>query len=81
MRAWIAAMLTATLLTGCASTRSQTIYEKAGVGEEQKRADEAQCTTAAVDNADQRGAAFLNVDRDVVDRCMRARGYRVSAPK
>jgi len=49
MRAWIAAMLTAALLAGCASARSQAIYEKAGVGEEQKRADEAQCTTAALD--------------------------------
>lgn len=81
MRAWIAATLTAVLLAGCASTRSPVIYEKAGVAEEQKRADEAQCTTAAVDNAGQRGAAFLNVDRDVVDRCMRARGYTVTSPK
>jgi hypothetical protein len=48
------------------------------VAEEQMRADEAACTRAALDTAEQRGAAFLSVDRDTVMDCMRARGYRIS---
>lgn len=81
MRALAAAFVIVGLVGGCAAPRGKTVYEKAGVAAEQKRQDEAQCTRAAIDNADQRGAAFLAVDRDAVDRCMRARGYIVTAPK
>jgi len=79
MRFITAAIVTAILLGGCASTRDRMFYEKPGVSEEEMRADEAACTRAALDTAGQRGAAFLSVDRDTVIDCMRARGYRVSA--
>jgi hypothetical protein len=81
MRLVIAAAVAAALLGGCASPRGATVYEKAGVGAEQKKTDESQCTQAALDTAGQRGAAYLAVDRDVVDRCMRDRGYRTAAPR
>ena len=44
----------------------------------QKRADEAAFTLAAFDTAGQHGAAILYVDRDTVNDCLPARGYRVS---
>jgi hypothetical protein len=72
------AIVTAIMIGGCASVRDAMVDEKPGVSEEQKRADEAACTRAALDTAEQRGAAYLAVDRDTVNNCMRARGYRVS---
>jgi hypothetical protein len=67
---------------GCVSPRGKTVYEKPGVTVEQKQADEAQCTQASLDNpSGPRGSAYLAVDRDAVDRCMQARGYRVTATK
>jgi hypothetical protein len=76
-----AVVLAVALLGGCASARGPAIYEKAGVSAEQKKADEAHCTQAALDSAGPRAAAPLAVDRDAVERCMRARGYRVATPK
>ena len=81
MRALTVAVLAVALVGGCASARGKMVYEKPGVTEEQKRADEAECTRAAIDTADQRGAVFLAVDRDVVDRCMQARSYRGTMSK
>jgi outer membrane murein-binding lipoprotein Lpp len=81
VRIVVAAIVTAALLGGCASPRGKTAYEKAGAGEEQKKIDEAQCAQAALDTAGPRAAAYLAVDRDAVDRCMQARGYRVTAPR
>jgi uncharacterized lipoprotein YajG len=81
VRIMLTVVLAAAVVGGCASASSTAIYEKPGVAEEQKRVDQAACARAAIDNADQRGAAYLAVDRDVVDRCMVARGYRVTAPK
>ena len=81
MRTRLAAVVLVVLLGGCASAQRDSIYEKAGVTEDQKRADDAACTRAAIDNAGQRSAAYLAVDRDVVQRCMQARGYRIVAPK
>jgi hypothetical protein len=78
MRMMTMTIVTAILLGGCASARDMMFYEKPGVSEEQMRADEAACTRAALNNAGQRGAAFLSVDRDTVMDCMRARGYRIS---
>jgi hypothetical protein len=75
MRA-ITVVVMAALLGGCGST-SKTVYEKAGVGDEQVRRDEAQCVQISLDTSGTRGAAYLSVDRDEVDRCMRARGYTV----
>jgi hypothetical protein len=64
------------------SPRGKTVYEKPGVPDAQKQADEGQCTKAAVNAAEgPRGSAFLAVDREAVDRCMQARGYRVTAPR
>ena len=75
-RTVVVAVVVAALLGGCGST-SKTVYQKAGVGDEQVRRDEAQCAQASLDTAGARGAAYLSVDRDEVDRCMRARGYTV----
>ena len=77
----MAAVLAAALLVGCASAGGKAVYEKPGASGDQQRADEAACTRAAIDNAGQRGAAYLAVDRDVVAGCMQARGYLVKAPK
>jgi hypothetical protein len=74
-------VMAAVLLWGCSSTRAPVTYEKAGVSEEQKKADEARCTQVALDTAGPRAAAPLAVDRDAVDRCMRSLGYRVATPK
>ena len=74
-------VLAVALFAGCASARGPAVYEKAGVSVEQKKGDEAQCTQAALNTAGPRAAAPLAVDRDVVERCMRARGYRVASPK
>jgi hypothetical protein len=71
----------ATILGACGSARGPAVYERAGVSAEQKKADEAQCTKVALDTAGPRAAAPLAVDRDAVERCMRARGYRVATPK
>jgi hypothetical protein len=81
LRVVIALAAAVTMLGGCGSTRGPAVYEKAGVSAEQKKADEARCTQAALDTAGPRAAAPLAVDRDVVDRCMRSLGYRVAAPK
>jgi len=82
MRLLVVAVMTAVLAGGCVSARGKTVYEKSGVTLEQKQADEAQCTQASLDNpSGPRGSAFLAVDRDAVDRCMQARGYRVTATK
>ena len=83
-RRWIVlgAVMAAALAGGCASTRGKTLYEKSGVTDAQRQVDESDCTKAALDVAGgPRGSAFLAVDRDVVDRCMQARGYRITAPK
>ncbi|HKA59998.1 MAG TPA: hypothetical protein VKD28_15360 [Gemmatimonadales bacterium] len=77
MRIITTAIMTAIVIGGCASVRDTMVYEKPGVSEEQKRADEAVCTLAALDTAGQHGAAILYVDRDTVTDCMRARGYQV----
>jgi PBP1b-binding outer membrane lipoprotein LpoB len=77
MRIITAAVVTAIFIGGCAAARDTMVYEKPGVSEEQKRQDEAACTLAALDTAAQHGAAFLYVDRDTVNDCMRARGYKV----
>jgi hypothetical protein len=81
MRVITTLVLTAILVGGCASARDSAVYEKAGVDGQQKRADAAACTRAALDTAGQRGATFLAVDRDTVDDCMRARGYTVATRK
>lgn len=80
-RGAIALAAAVTMCAACGSARGPAAYEKAGVSAEQKKADEARCTQAALDTAGPRAAAPLAVDRDVVDRCMRSLGYRVSAPK
>ena len=78
----LAAVMAMVSVGGCASPRGKTVYEKPGVAETQKQADEAQCTKTAIDAAEgPRGSAFLAVDRDAVDQCMQARGYRVTAPR
>jgi hypothetical protein len=81
MRMITTLVFTAVLIGGCASARDTAVYEKAGVDGAQKRADAAACTRAALDTAGPRGAAFLAVDRDTVDDCMRARGYTVATQK
>ena len=81
MRVLLATLVLATAVGACASARGTTVYDKAGVTAADKKTDEAQCTQAALDTAGPRPAAYLAVDRDVVDRCMATRGYRVSAPK
>jgi len=78
MRMITTAVVAGMILGGCASGRHAMFYDKPGVSEEEMRADEAACTRAALNNADQRGAAFLSVDQDTVMACMRARGYRIS---
>jgi len=69
------AVLVVALLGGCATTTRKTIYVKPGASDEQKKKDEAECVQAAIDTAGPRAAAFIAVDRDTVDRCMRQRGY------
>ena len=64
MRIITTLVLSAVLVGGCASARDTAIYEKAGVDGQQKRADAAACTRAALDTAGPRGAAFIAVDRD-----------------
>jgi len=82
MRSLVAAAVAALLVGGCVSARGKTVYEKTGVTAEQKKADEGQCAKTAIDAAEgPRGSAYLAVDRDAVDRCMQARGYRVTAPR
>jgi len=78
MRMVTTAVVIAMILGGCGSARHMMFYDKPGVSEEQMRADESACTRAALNNAGQRGAAFLSVDEDTVIECMRARGYRLS---
>jgi len=73
--------MVAALLGGCVSPRGKTLYLKAGVSDDQKKKDEAQCVQVALDMAGPRGSPFLAVDRDVVDRCMRDRGYSATVPK
>jgi len=75
MRRLITAVLVVAVLGGCATTTRKTIYAKPGVSEEQKKKDETECIQAAIDTAGPRAAAFIAVDRDTVDRCMRQRGY------
>lgn len=74
-RALVAAAVVAALLGGCATTTRKTVYVKPSISEEQKKKDEAECIQAAIDTAGPRGAAFIAVDREAVDRCMRQRGY------
>jgi len=75
MRRLATAVLVVALLGGCVTTTRKTIYAKPGVGEEQKKKDEAECVQTAIDTAGPRAAAFIAIDRDTVDRCMRQRGY------
>ena len=75
MRILIAAVTVAALLGGCATATGKMVYMKPGIGEEQKKKDEAECIQASIDTAGPRAAAFIAVDRDTVDRCMRQRGY------
>ena len=77
----LVAVVFAAILAGCVAPRGKTVYEKAGVAEAAKQNDEAECTKASLDTAGPRTAAPLAVDREAVDRCMQARGYRVTAPK
>jgi hypothetical protein len=75
LRRLTTAVLVVALLGGCVTTTRKTIYAKPGVGEEQKKKDEAECVQTAIDTAGPRAAAFIAVDRETVDRCMRQRGY------
>ena len=75
LRRLTTAVLVVAVLGGCATTTRKTIYVKPGVSDEQKKKDEAECVQAAIDTAGPRAAAFIAVDRDTVDRCMRQRGY------
>jgi hypothetical protein len=78
----LAAVMAVVLVGGCVSPRGKAVYEKPGVAQAQKQADEAECTKAGLDVAEgPRGSAFLAVDRDAVDRCMQARGYRITVPR
>jgi hypothetical protein len=82
MKTVLAAVIVAALVGGCVSARGKTVYEKPGVTDAQRQADEAECTKAGLDTAEgPRGSAFLAVDRDAVDRCMQTRGYRITAPR
>lgn len=75
LRRLTTAVLVVVLLGGCVTTTRKTMYAKPGAGEEQKKKDEAECVQTAIDTAGPRAAAFIAVDRDTVDRCMRQRGY------
>jgi len=75
MRILIAAVTVAALLGGCATPARKTVYMKPGISEEQKKKDETECIEASIDTAGPRAAAFIAIDRDTVDRCMRQRGY------
>ena len=75
MRRLITAALVVAVLGGCVTTTRKTVYVKPGVSEEQNKKDEAECVQAAIDTAGPRAAAFIAVDRETVDRCMRERGY------
>jgi hypothetical protein len=82
MRIVVAGVMAIALAAGCVSARGKTVYEKTGVSADQKKADEGQCTKTALDAAEgPRGSAYLAVDRDAVDRCMQARGYRITTPR
>jgi hypothetical protein len=77
MRIITTAVITAIMIGGWASARDTMVYEKPRVSAWQKREDEAACTLAALDTSAQHGSAVLYVDRDTVNDCMRARGYKV----
>jgi hypothetical protein len=78
LRRLTTAVLVVALLGGCVTTTRKTIYMKPGASEEQKKKDEAECVQAAIDTAGPRAAAFIAVDRETVDRCMRQRGYTLA---
>ena len=81
MRTLVMAVVVAALLGGCASAPRKPVYEKAGVTPEQKKKDEGQCVLAAIDNTSSRGGAYINIDHEAADRCMRERGYTAQAAK
>jgi hypothetical protein len=61
-------------LAGCSTAPPAGIYVKPGASAEQVARDEVECATAAA-ASDRRSAGVLAVDREVVDECMRGRGY------
>jgi uncharacterized lipoprotein len=71
----ILALLGVSILAGC-STREPTVFTKPGVTTSQQKADEAKCTEAAIGVIqDPRLSPLPPVDREVFERCMRAKGY------
>jgi hypothetical protein len=74
----VAALLLVAFLTAC-STTPPPRYHKPGVAETQLKRDEAECAKVALGREDPARpvGAYIDVDRDVADRCMMDRGYAV----
>ncbi len=75
MDAKVIVLLALITLAGCGTT-TQT-YMKAGVVRDEQRRDEAECIKAAM-GSDRAIPGVICIDREVVERCMRDRGYSAS---
>jgi hypothetical protein len=62
------------IVAGCATSR--VTYDKPGLGDPDRRRDEAECLRMAVGGEDPRFLLLpITVDRDAYERCMQRRGY------
>ena len=62
------------IVGGCATSRGT--YDKPGLGDTERRRDEAECLRAAVGSEDFRFLLLpITIDREAYERCMQQRGY------
>lgn len=66
-------LVTLGLLTGCAS--QQTVYEKSGDSEADRKRDQSACVRVALSSGQPAQIGPATVDRDVFAQCMEAKGY------
>ncbi len=75
MNARVMVLLALIAVAGCGTTTRT--YVKAGAVPDEQRRDEAECIKAAM-GSDRAIPGVMCIDREVVERCMKDRGYSAS---
>jgi hypothetical protein len=72
------AALLVMLLSGCASTGTMWVFDKAGATDAQVKRDRAECFAESIDTEDSnRAGVGFKLNREAYRACMEGRGYRV----
>jgi hypothetical protein len=67
------------VLAACSSAPPAGVYVKAGVTEAERQRDQAECVATAAASDNSRSLGLTSAEREVIDACMRDRGYSRTA--